>query len=321
VPQSGRIRIPARAAVCAVLAAVAMGLAVPSVASAQVSAARVCPFTFDVLHDDHIGRLSLPRGAYRITVSGPLSCAGASDLFRQFLEDFDGRLPRPWVLNVATATFRRGSGSATSFSVRRVGNPGGGGGGRHPATGVDCPASFRVLHNDRVGPLRLRRGNYWITLLSVGRLSCARASRDFGLFLRDFDGRLPRPWTLDPETGTFQRGRTNVGFRVKRIVGPAPRPGGGGEHPADGRLCPGTFRVLHRDRIGRLRLPAGPYRVTLLPGRGLSCQGASRRFGRFLNHPNGRLPRPWVLNVQTGTFRRGPGSRVGFRVKPVRRVR
>jgi hypothetical protein len=308
-----------RLALLTVLAA----LALASPAAAQNTGALRCPSTFQVLHDDRIGQLRLPAGPYTITVlnRSRLSCQDASDLFRQFLEDWDGRLPRPWVLNVGTATFRRGSTGTVGFSVRRASSPSGGG-GNHPATGRSCPAFFRVLHNDRIGRLRLRAGRYRITLLAVGRLSCARAARLFASFLQDFDGRLPRPWTLDVETGTFRRGASsNVGFRVKAASGNPVRPSGGGTHPRDGRRCPGTFRVLGRDRIGRLRLPAGPYIITLLRGRGLGCAGASRAFRRFLEDFQGNLPRPWVVSSRTGTFRRGRRSNTGFRVKPVRLVR
>jgi hypothetical protein len=301
------------------LIAVVLALSWPARAEA---APRTCPFTFQVLHDDRIGPLRLPAGPYRITVlnSSRLSCASATDLFRQFLEDFDGRLPRPWTLTAATATFRRGRGSDVGFSVRRVGSPSGGG-GMHPSTGRSCPAFFRVLHNDRIGRLRLRAGNYRITLVSVGRLSCARASRLFAAFLQDFDGRLPRPWFLDVQTGTFLRGSAHVGFRVKRASGNPVNPSGGGTHPSNGRRCRGTFRVLNNDRIGSLRLPRGPYIITLLRGRGLSCAGASRRFRSFLNDFEGDLPSPWVVRARTGTFTRGRRSRTGFRVKPVRLVR
>jgi hypothetical protein len=307
------------------LVALAPALVATSPAAAQNTGRAVCPATFQVLHDDRIGQLRLPAGPYTITVlnRSRLSCAAASDLFRQFLEDWDGRLPRPWVLNVASATFRRGSTSDRGFSVRRASTPsGGGGGGHHPATGTSCPAFFRVLHNDRIGRLRVRAGRYRITLLSVGRLSCARAARLFASFLQDFDGRLSPPWRLDVETGTFRAGgSSHVGFRVKAATGNPVRPSGDGTHPRDGRRCPGTFRVLHRDRIGRLRLPAGPYIITLLRGRGLSCAGASRRFRQFLRAFQGDLPRPWVLSRRTATFTRGRRSRIGFRVKPVRLVR
>jgi hypothetical protein len=299
---------------------VATLLAVLAFPTAAQSAPTRCPGTFEVLHNDHIGRLSLPAGPYVIDVldSSRLSCASASDLFRQFLEDFDGRLPRPWVLNVSSRTFTRGSGSTTGFQVTRWWGGGGGGGGRHPATGLACPGFFHVLHNDHIGRLRLPAGEYRITLLSLNRISCARASRYFAQFLQDFDGRLPQPWVLDVETGSFMRGSRNVGFRVKPTGAPPnPNTGGGRNPPRGQRRCPGTFRVLHRDRIGRLRLPAGRYLITLLSNR-LSCRSASRRFSQFLDNPSGRLPRPWVLNTGTGTFSRGRGSRTGFRVKPAR---
>jgi hypothetical protein len=312
VPQSGRIRIPARAAVCAVLAAVAMGLAVPSVASAQVSAARVCPFTFDVLHDDHIGRLSLPRGAYRITVSGPLSCAGASDLFRQFLEDFDGVLARPWKLSVSTRTFRRGS-SSVGFTVAAAGSNSGGGGGGHYPSGSVCPGTFRIVQNDHIGTFDIPKGVYSITLLSVGRITCSQASSYLSQFLADFDGILPNPWFIDTETGSFMRGSRNVGFRIKETVDP-PNPSGGGGGGSTKR-CPGTFRVQHNDSIGALKLPRGPYWITLLKGSGLSCRGASNLFQRFLDDFDGVLSPPWVVVPRSGTFTRGRGSSTGFRVK------
>ena len=297
---------------------VAATLALP--AGAHAAPVR-CPATFQVLNNDHIGRLSLPAGPYVIDVldSSKLSCAGASDLFRQFLEDYNGNLPGPWVLNRSTRTFTRGAGSSTGFRVTRSsGGGGGGGGGRYPAGGKACSAPFEVLHNDHIGKLKVPKGEYRITLLSLGRISCAKASRYFARFLQDFNGRLPRPWFIDVETGSFMRGSRNVGFRVKPMGNPPNPNGGGGRHPGKGqRRCPGTFRVVHRDRIGRLRLPAGPYIVTVLSS-SLSCGSASNLFRQFLDDPNGRLPRPWTLNTQTGTFRRGKSGNKGFRVKPAR---
>jgi hypothetical protein len=298
-------------ATTALLAAAA--LAMPAAAPAQTATPVLCPATFSVLHDDQIGSMSLPAGAYAITVTG-LSCSAASDLFRQFLEDWDGRLPRPWVANAATRTFTRGSGGSVRFSVTPTGSHGGGGGGGHHPHGALCPGTFQVLHNDFIGNFAIPRGSYSITLLSVGRISCARAATLFARFLQDFDGILPRPWFLDPETGSFMRGRRNVGFRIKEAVGPPnPNGGGGGTHPT-GNRCPGTFRVLNNDQIGQLRLPRGPYRITLV-GRGLSCRQASSRFTAFLQDFTGDLPSPWRLNAQTGTFTRGSGG-PGFRVKP-----
>ena len=106
----------------------------------------------------HLGTYAVPAGAYRITVLDPagLSCANASDLLRQFLEDFNGTLPAPWTLNASTGTFTSGPGQG--FSIALAGPPAGGGGGRSPATGVTCPTTFSVLHDDHIGSMTVPRG-------------------------------------------------------------------------------------------------------------------------------------------------------------------
>jgi hypothetical protein len=48
-----------------------------------------------------------------------VSCARASSLFTDFLQAFDGVLPRPWRMNVPTATFTRGAGGP-GFRVKRA---------------------------------------------------------------------------------------------------------------------------------------------------------------------------------------------------------
>ncbi len=294
-------------------------LTAPAAANAQAGTPSVCPATFEVLHDDTVGALYLPKGHYRVTIlrSGTLSCAETTDLLRQFLEDFDGRLPRPWVVNAQARSFTRGARGAVGFSLAPAASGGGGGGGGHYPIGSVCPGTYRVRHDDRIGTFVVPKGAYEITLLSVGRINCADAATYLGGFLQDFDGILPLPWLLDPETGSFMRGRRNVGFRIKQVVGP-PRPSGGGSgtHPV-GNRCAGTFRVLHNDSIGKLRLRKGAYRITLV-GRKVSCKRASALFRSFLNDFEGTLPRPWVLNVQTATFTRGSGGKTGFRVKPAR---
>jgi hypothetical protein len=301
-----------RLAALVAAAAAALALAAPAQA-AQVT----CPGTFHVLHDDRIGALQIAAGHYAIVVLDDrlLSCTAASDWFRQFLEDYDGRLPRPWVANNATGTFTRGRGSRTGFAFAAASTPSGGGSsGRHPVSGATCPGYFRVLHNDHVGRLNVPAGQYRITLLATGRLSCSRASSLFAGFLQLFNGRLPRPWRLDVETGTFSSSST-VGFRVKLAVGPPPRPTPSGTHPSDGTRCPGFFRVENDDRIGRLRLAAGNYVITRLRGGDVSCAEAADELADFLDLPLGNLPRPWVLDARRGVFRER-GTRNGFRVKP-----
>jgi hypothetical protein len=270
-----------------------------------------CSGTFEVLHDDRIGALAITAGPYDVTLlaGSTLTCADAYDLFRGFLEDYDGRLSGGWTVDPATASFtRRGAG----FRITRAAGP------PSRSTRV-CPSYFTVEHNDRIGNFSIRRGRYRIVLLSVGALTCSKASTYLARFLQDWDGVLPRPWVLDPGTGSFQRGSRHNGFRIETWKGPLPPSGGGGgTHPADGARCPGTFRVLHTDRIGRLVLRRGPYIVTRLKSGSPSCARASQLLASFLEDYDGVLPRPWVLSTRTGTFTRGRGTTAGFRVKSVR---
>ncbi len=87
---------------------------------------------------------------------------------------------------------------------------------------------------------------------------------------------------------------------------------GGGSH--GDLLCPGTFTVENNDRIGRLRIPAGDYTITLLGGN-LTCATAERYFGIFLERPSGKLPRKWVVLPRLAEFMKF-SSHHGFRIKP-----
>lgn len=217
VPDLSRLR-PARLASLVVLCSIAallVAMAAPSRADARVR----CAGTFRVLHDDHIGRLSLPRGNYRITLleAAPLTCAQASDLFARFLEDYDGDLG-VWRIIVKTKTFV--AAPRAGFHVVPAGNGDGGGGespggGRHPVGGSFCPGTFRVLHRDHIGPLQLAAGPYWIVLLQRQGLSCAQASTLFTRFLDAVGGQLPPPWVLEAARAGFRRGAGGPGFRVK----------------------------------------------------------------------------------------------------------
>jgi hypothetical protein len=298
-----------RTLVTLALAGTCWACASASTASAQTTGAATCPGSFHVLHNDSVGALYLPAGQYEIVVLTPstLTCSDASELFREFLEDYDGRLGGRWRLDAGTATFTRAS-QAFRVAAATPMPP-------TPPSNRVCPSYFTVLHNDHIGSLAIRKGRYRITLLSVGRISCAQAASAFARFLQDFDGNLPRPWFVDPSTGSFMRGSRYVGFRIKPWSGPLPPGGGGGRHPSTGGRCPGTFRVVHNDRIGTLRLPRGPYQITAFGN--VSCAQASTRFASFLeNNFSGVLPRPWRLRVATGTFLRGSGTANGFRVKP-----
>ncbi len=186
--------------------------------------------------------------------------------------------------------------------------------GKASAARVQCPGTFRVLHNDHVGRMSLPAGSYQITILSSGRPSCTAASKLFTRFLEDFDGKLPRGYRISAAKRAFVQS-PGVGFAVKRNGGGGGGGGGGGRHPKNGRFCPATFRVLHNDHIGKLQLPKGNYWIILLQKNGLTCARASSLFTKFLAFPGGRLPNPWQVNPQTAKFRRGPHGN-GFRVKP-----
>ncbi len=186
------------------------------------------------------------------------------------------------------------------------------------AAPAKCAGTFRVLHNDHIGTLSVPAGQYVITVRNGALLSCRSAGKLFTRFLEDFDGKLPPPWYLTGPGAQFRRGPgSRIGFSITRNPRGGNTPGGGGRHPSNGSFCPGTFRVLNRDHIGRLRLAAGPYYVILLQKRGLTCGQASALFTRFLNSTSGVLPGRWNVEPQTGRFVRGRGG-VGFRVKPAR---
>jgi hypothetical protein len=266
-----------------------------------------CPATFQVEHNDRIGSLSLPAGPYNIRATG-VSCAASSQLFAQFLNDWDGRLPGFWrttVQGVGQGTFKGPGGQA--FAVQRAGGGTGGEGS------LVCSQRFVLTQNDRIGPLVIKKGRYIIDRLGPLSPSCAQDASLLQGFLMDFDGVLSNGWTLLPNDGTFVRGSVSYGFRVE----PDPDQGGGGNRfPTNTARCSATFRVLHDDRIGALPFPAGSYWVSIYKGSNITCAQATQLFASFLQRTDGTLPKPWVINVATGSFRRGTSSPYGFFAKP-----
>jgi hypothetical protein len=183
---------------------------------------------------------------------------------------------------------------------------------------TQCTATFDVLHNDRIGSLRLPEGSYQLRTFDLG---CARASHLFAEFLQDYNGDLPNPWHYTVQgtgRGTFIFGDAERRFVALRVGDTTPgTPGhaseGGGSH---GELaCTSTFRVQHDDRIGPLRLRAGQYRITRLGAR-LSCGAAAKLLARFLDRPSGRLGGGWIVLPQLAEFVKG-SSYYGFQVKRV----
>jgi hypothetical protein len=301
-------RTPRRVVVLGVGLAVAVGLWI-AVASPSRAATVKCPGTFQVLHNDRIGKLSLPGGPYNITASG-VSCATASQLFTEFLNDWDGRLPGGWktvVRGVGNGSFTNSRGR--SINVQRAGRSGGGGGG---VAGLVCSQRFVITQNDRIGALVIKKGRYIIDRLGTIAPTCSQDVSLLKQFLMDFDGVLPGGWVVLPDDGTFVRGSVTYGFRLE----PDPQGGGGNRFPTKTSRCPATFRVLHNDFIGALTFPAGPYWVSIFKDSNITCPQSTQLFASFLQRPDGSLPKPWVIDVATGSFRRGKGSPYGFVAKP-----
>jgi hypothetical protein len=175
-----------------------------------------------------------------------------------------------------------------------------------------CP-SFRVLHDDRIGPAVLPAGSYAITIDSTSGLSCAAAAKLFTRFLEDYDGVLPRPWRVTGEgsgKASFKPGDA-AGFSVSRS-------GGSSEGSSLlGALCNGTFTVNTSTRIGPLFFPKAGYLLYIPPRSGISCRRASVLFTRFLG-AGGALPQPWRTIAQTATFYKPANpTRSAFRVEPL----
>ncbi|MDO8186490.1 hypothetical protein Q5424_24515 [Conexibacter sp. JD483] len=296
----GLTRVGLLAALIAVLAATAATVTAAPVAE---TAATRCPATFQVLHNDKIGAMSLPAGAYYVTVSN-LTCAQASVLFADFLQDYDGDLTYPWRGNAKAKSFTNGS---SSFSVKLAGKtppapP-------TPGNQVTCPGTFSVLHNDRIGSVPFPRGQYQ---LKVQRgLTCAQASSQFALFLDQPSG-VNAPWSLSINglTASFQDNMGGFAFTTTKVGGS--NTGGGGRTAV---TCT-TFRVLHNDHVGSLYVPKGSYDIVLPVGSTMSCAAAQKQFVAFLDAEN--VPSPWIVDANNATFSRGYSSTIKFGIDPIK---
>jgi hypothetical protein len=192
--------------------------------------------------------------------------------------------------------------------------------GPAPATGAKTCPSFRVLHNDRIGPAVFPAGNYTITLENAS-LDCKTGGELFARFLEDFDGVLPTPWKVQPESSgkaSFVRGAL-PGFSVeltkRQTSGEIEKEGA--TNPDLGTLCRNPFTVNHTTTLRPLRFTKGQFLIYLPPGSTINCEQAVSLFQRFLgNSPN--VPSPWKLTSQTATFYK-PASprRSAFRIEPL----
>jgi hypothetical protein len=294
------------AAAIAVAAALSLSIVAGSASAAApagVGTPVACPGTFQVLHNDHVGSLSLPAGPYVITANN-VSCTQASSLFTRFLNQWTGKLSGGWV--VTANGFRKGS---TYFTVARS----------HHVTpgGNACPGQFSVLHNTRIGPGVYAQGNYTLILLkkSTSHFSCQTASRTFAYFLNTrYSKPLPFPWVQNTKTRTFTEKTNGVGFSVKPVIAlGAPQTGpkvtaGGGE--TVGTPCKPLVKVGRGARIDGFVLNKGSYQVWAIGN--LSCAKARNDVARAVALRT-KLPKGWKHNVRQAIVTVGGGR--GFRLK------
>lgn len=187
--------------------------------------------------------------------------------------------------------------------------------GAASASAAACP-SFKVLHDDRIGAASLPAGNYEVTV-DPG-LSCQAASQLFSRFLQDWDGNLPKPWSVVAK-GSGKAAFTRAGspgFSVARTGG-----GEGGSNTELGQLCPGSFTVNAGSDVGPLYFAKGQYLLYIPTRSAITCRRASVLFTRFLGAPGGMLPNPWQVKTQTATFYKPAHPlRSAFRVEPANGV-
>jgi hypothetical protein len=288
----------------ALLLVLAIGVTTPASAPAQVAedGSKRCPGTFHLLHADRVGSLRLEAGIHDLAVFGDVECADAPRLLAGFLQDWDGRLARPWEVSAADREFlRRGSGDGIRIGAARApGEPG--------RTTTVCP-HFTIPLDARVGDLTLKAGRYTMRLIARGP-NCAQAARELHGFLYDTRA-APYPWRAEPRAlndVTFRRAADAYGFRVRRAYADT---AGGGSYPAPGNMrCPAPFLVQHIGQIGKLMLNRGMHHLTVHGG--ISCEQAVAAFGDFLTLPSGALPAPWRLRSASASFVRGKSARRGF---------
>jgi hypothetical protein len=184
-----------------------------------------------------------------------------------------------------------------------------------PAATVDACPSFRILHNDRIGPASLPAGSYSVTPAATSGLTCTQASALFTRFLEDYDGVLPTPWRVIAQgsgKASFARGNRD-GFAVARTGGSEEE----ASSPSLGKLCAGTYTVNHRTIVGPLAFNKGQYLLYIPPRSLITCRRASVLFTRFLGQPGGQLPFPWKVINQTATFYKPVFPlRSAFRIEP-----
>ncbi len=188
--------------------------ALPAAAQASAASASGACGQFRVMHNDKISGVSFPAGPYNMVNSG-MSCAQTTKYFQQFLEA--GKISKGWQVKNLSGNRKRftklGTNPTVDFQATAASDPTPG--------GLTCPGTFRVLHNDRIGAMKLPAGSYTIKLASHNTpgLNCKLASNAFAYFLNnDWAGNLPHPWKMNVSAKSFYMNNTpSDGFSVKRV--------------------------------------------------------------------------------------------------------
>lgn len=264
----------------------------------SASAATTCP-SFHVLHNDRIGSVKIPEGQYNVTPKG-VTCANSSTLIARFLNDWDGNLPNGWtVTGGSTIKFTKAR-TSESISMKLAVKPSGG--GSNIQNGV-CPGNFTVLHNDSVGRMPLKAGQYRITTKG---LYCWFDVEKLAYFLDYTEStKLPSPWTVVPSMLKIQRSPNHY-FTLKYL---GKSGGGGNSHPGMIR-CPNKMKVTTAGLLAGISYPIGSYYVNVKAG--TTCAGATSMFLGWLT--DGAVANNWKVNSQTSTFTLNSKS---FQIEPV----
>ncbi|HEY4277560.1 MAG TPA: hypothetical protein VGM91_05030 [Conexibacter sp.] len=284
------------------LAAAALLVVVLLPAASSSAATSTCPATFQVLHNDSIGTMQLPAGAYTVRVTN-MTCAASSTMFAEFLNDYDGNLPSPWRANAAKRSFTNGS-SSFAFTLTTPAPPA----PPTPGSPTTCPGTFSVLHNDRIGNVAFPQGQY--QLKTVLGINCTAAATQFAQFL-DAPNGVPAPWTLTGSSSLASFQDNMGGFQFTAAKTSSNTNGGG----RTATTC-STFNVVRSDHIGSLYIPSGKYEIVLPAGSSMSCSAASRTFLQFLNAT--AVPKPWIVDANLAQFTDGYGSTVSFGIDPIK---
>lgn len=193
--------------------------ALPVAAQAATAGAAGACGQFRVMHNDKISGVSFPAGPYNMVNSG-MSCSQTTKYFQQFLEA--DRVPSGWTVKLLSGQRRRFTKLHTNPTVDFQATPVSDPAPTPTPSGLTCAGTFRVLHNDQIGAMKLPAGSYTIKLAShdTPGLNCKVASNEFAYFLdNDWNGVLPRPWKMNVGAKSFYMNTPSDGFSVKRVGG------------------------------------------------------------------------------------------------------